>query len=90
MNRKPAKQYDDNEGAWVEQANCRGSSKLFVETISNLGSLEVRSRRDMVAKAICNLCPVKEQCLNFALLHHEFGVWGGTNESDRAAMRAKD
>lgn len=31
----------------------------------------------------CSSCPVKRDCLNYALLYKEHGVWGGTTETDR-------
>ena len=39
------------------------------------------------AKAICRKCDLQEACLQFALENHEQGIWGGTNESDRAKIR---
>lgn len=37
------------------------------------------------AKAVCNLCPVRQQCLDYALSNREeFGVWGGSTGRDRA------
>lgn len=35
-----------------------------------------------------NVCPIREQCLLFALTNNErMGVWGGMSEKDRKAMR---
>ncbi|MEU8764756.1 WhiB family transcriptional regulator [Streptomyces sp. NPDC048659] len=40
------------------------------------------------AKAICRGCPFQNACLEGALQRgEEFGVWGGTDERDRRAMR---
>lgn len=38
------------------------------------------------AKAVCRICPVASDCLKYALVHNEQGVWGGTTEEDREAM----
>lgn len=35
------------------------------------------------AKTYCSDCPVKRDCLNYALLYDEAGIWGGTTETDR-------
>lgn len=36
------------------------------------------------ARAICNMCPVKTECLDYAYINKEkFGVWGGKSESQR-------
>lgn len=33
-------------------------------------------------------CPIREDCLVFALINNEkYGVWGGTSEVDRRALR---
>ena len=39
------------------------------------------------ALAVCNVCPVREDCLEHALETNErFGVWGGTTEKERRLM----
>lgn len=36
------------------------------------------------AKAVCDRCPVRKPCLEYALMNHEeYGVWGGTTARDR-------
>lgn len=43
------------------------------------------------AKAICQSCEVRQECLNDALTYREeFGVWGGTSPDERLAMLRKD
>lgn len=46
------------------------------------------------ARDFCNgvvdgeVCPIRHKCLTFALVNNEkYGVWGGTSEDDRRAMR---
>lgn len=40
------------------------------------------------AKKVCQQCPVREQCLEYALEHDErFGVWGGLSEHQRKRLR---
>lgn len=42
------------------------------------------------AKAICARCPVAGECLDFALRNGEHvGIWGGTSERDRRALRRR-
>ncbi|MGE2723554.1 WhiB family transcriptional regulator [Mycolicibacterium pulveris] len=39
------------------------------------------------AKAVCDGCPVSDECLAFALARHEmFGVWGGKTRRERLAI----
>lgn len=38
-------------------------------------------------KALCLSCPVREECLDYALSHDErFGVWGGFSERERRRL----
>jgi len=40
------------------------------------------------AKALCRRCAVAEECLAYALADPELvGIWGGTSERERRAMR---
>jgi WhiB family redox-sensing transcriptional regulator len=35
------------------------------------------------ARLICQACPVRVECLEWALRHNELGVWGGVTEIAR-------
>jgi WhiB family redox-sensing transcriptional regulator len=41
------------------------------------------------AKAVCERCPIKPECLEWALDHEDEGVWGGTGPADRRALLRK-
>lgn len=42
------------------------------------------------AKATCSDCPVRAECLTWALEHGErYGVWGGLDEAERDAIRRR-
>ncbi|SKO15618.1 WhiB family transcriptional regulator [Mycobacteroides abscessus] len=42
------------------------------------------------AKRVCHGCPVKGECLEWALANDErFGVWGGLSERERRALQRK-
>lgn len=43
------------------------------------------------AKAICETCPYKARCLEFALRQTGTieGIWGGTNENERRTLRRR-
>jgi WhiB family redox-sensing transcriptional regulator len=34
-------------------------------------------------KAVCAQCPVRGECLEWALAHGEEGIWGGTTREER-------
>ncbi|MDA8277799.1 MAG: WhiB family transcriptional regulator [Actinomycetota bacterium] len=62
--------------SWAAEAACRGSKgSLFYS------DCETEERK---AKAICSLCCVRIQCLEFALSSREpDGIWGGLNPRQR-------
>ena len=63
---------------WRKQAACRG---LDVEAFYPVSEDEADAAE---AKAICDVCPVRQACLEHALAHREReGVWGGTTERER-------
>jgi WhiB family transcriptional regulator, redox-sensing transcriptional regulator len=65
--------------SWEHQARCseHDPDLFFVPRVA----LERR------AKTICSRCPVKTDCLAFALdSRMEFGIWGGLNEKERRSM----
>lgn len=40
------------------------------------------------SKAVCATCPVRVECLHWALTSHQkFGIWGGTSERERRRIR---
>lgn len=43
------------------------------------------------AKHICAKCPVRSQCLDYALENHErFGIWGGLTVAERQRLGRGD
>ncbi|MFE9758152.1 WhiB family transcriptional regulator [Streptomyces microflavus] len=42
------------------------------------------------AKSVCSWCPVRQQCLDWALeTRQDTGVWGGLSESERRSMHRR-
>jgi len=67
------------ERPWVVFSSCRDkdSDLFFPET-------KVQERS---ALAICAICPVQEECLEYALeADVRFGVWGGLSEKQRRRL----
>jgi WhiB family transcriptional regulator, redox-sensing transcriptional regulator len=63
---------------WSERAACRNRHPdlLFVE-----GAAQNK------AKEVCGACPVRTECLAYALDRRiEHGVWGGMTERERRAL----
>lgn len=68
--------------SWVEQAACRGSA---------VGWFFPRdAERVNAQRAVCARCPVREECLDYALATNEkYGVWGGMSVKERKSLRRK-
>jgi len=66
----------EEESQWMLRARCRGASPTEFFPPDGLGV--------EAAQSICIDCPVKVECLEFALLNRiEHGVWGGASERER-------
>ena len=70
-------------GYWRSAAACRSADPELFFPISDSGkSLEQVAE----AKAICAGCPVRNECLAFALRTGQvYGIWGGTTTHERAS-----
>jgi len=66
---------------WREQAACRGiDPNLFHPR---------RGEDTAPAKAVCEDCPVRRECLVYALATVEkHGIWGGLSERERRPLRS--
>jgi WhiB family redox-sensing transcriptional regulator len=66
--------------SWQRRAACRGKGcdPWFATT---------REAED-AARAVCEPCPVRRECLAYALASPELvGIWAGTDERERRRMR---
>lgn len=69
------------ENAWQQRGACNGAATaLFFP--ENAADTEA-------AKAICETCPVKNECLDHALANNEPGIWGGTTGKERRRMKRR-
>ena len=74
---------------WQSKAACRGAcARLF---FGPDGETEPeRQVREGKARAVCASCPVRAECLDYALEHNvRYGIWGGLNEHERRAERRR-
>ena len=72
--------YDPND--WRKDAACRDleTAVFFPDTEEEAAA----------AVAVCATCPVREACLEFALVtRQDDGVWGGLTESERKRLRRR-
>jgi WhiB family transcriptional regulator, redox-sensing transcriptional regulator len=79
--------FDDPNG-WRKDALCRGVDTNLFFPAGELGEEPVLHAE--TAKAVCFTCPVREECLEYALATDQpFGVWGGTTEAERRSIRRR-
>ena len=76
---------------WQFLAACRGEDSSLFFAPSHFEKREEKHAREAKAKAICAVCPVRPDCLDYALrIREAHGVWGGLNEVERrAVLRAR-
>ena len=75
-----AAQHTDEDNGWQLAANCLGvEPDLFFPE---------RGASTKEAKAVCQGCEVRDDCLEYALANGEkFGIWGGLSERERRRIR---
>lgn len=78
----------DQAAYWRDRAAClREDPELFFP-VGNSGLMDEQIAE---AKAVCGQCRVTRQCLDWAVLTGQVhGVWGGTTEGERRAMRRRE
>lgn len=76
-----------------KNGNCLGSDLNvffpYLDDFNNSRSenYKVGKKNTILAKQICATCPVKDECLQYALRHESFGIWGGKTERERKRIR---
>lgn len=70
------------EHDWKREAACRHRS-VPTDWFFSSGGYDHTHR----ALAVCRVCPVQKQCLDFALSTSARGVWGGTTDIERQQLR---
>lgn len=88
--RREAKKLADAERwKWAQEAACRGEDLelFFGPDGERQPEREVREEK---AREVCSGCPVRTQCLNYAVERPEkYGTWGGMNEDGRHSERRR-
>ena len=83
-----ARRHDETDDLeWQFDAACRGETASSFYPPVQFERKELRIARERVAKSICAPCPVRQECLSFALRTAEpHGIWGGLNELERRQL----
>lgn len=72
---------------WWHEAACAEADPELFFPVGTAGPALVQQAQ---AKAVCGRCPVARPCLQWALrTGQEAGVWGGTSEEERRALRGR-
>ena len=72
------------DASWRESASCSGVES---DTFFPASEEEPAAK---AAKEICDECPVREACLQYALVTNQSaGVWGGLDAGERRRMRRR-
>lgn len=66
--------------SWQSSAECAEADFDFVPRVEDPHEL------NMVRSTWCNVCPVRPECLLYALLYNEQGYWGGTDTAERRKL----
>jgi WhiB family redox-sensing transcriptional regulator len=75
------------QDTWYLSASCRGPESALFFPPPTIEPRDVRERRETKAKVICSRCPVRGECLDFALRVREpHGIWGGLTELERRSL----
>jgi WhiB family transcriptional regulator, redox-sensing transcriptional regulator len=70
---------------WRSRAICRDTDPDLFFPIGTTGHALVQIDR---AKEVCGMCPVKNDCLDYALeTNQDSGIWGGLDEEQRRNIR---
>jgi WhiB family redox-sensing transcriptional regulator len=74
---------------WQENAACRGEDMVLFFGVDGERQPE-REEREKRAKAVCMRCPVRAECLDYAVSRPEAsGTWGGLDPDERHAERRR-
>lgn len=88
--RTPARVFVSGETPWHGMAECRRENATFFFPPSHFEVKQEKDAREDAARALCRQCPVRQDCLDYALTVQEpHGIWGGLNELERRRLLRK-
>ena len=75
------------EYGWQWRAACRGEDANLFFPPNHVEEKQDRVLRERQAKELCATCPVRIECLEYAVRTREsHGIWGGLNEPERRIL----
>ena len=88
MTRQLERKYIELQHAISENGGVECSQLPEVFFPEDEPDLYLRKKLVVVAKQVCNDCPVRLRCFDYALSAHMIGVWGGTTTEERQKLRS--
>jgi WhiB family transcriptional regulator, redox-sensing transcriptional regulator len=77
-------EFADGSPGWMPAGACRGEDPELFFPITVVGPALAQV---FAAKAVCFRCVVRAACMSYALATRQAGIWGGTTQEERDAMR---
>jgi WhiB family redox-sensing transcriptional regulator len=75
------------EYGWQWRAACRGEDSSLFFAPNHPETKDEKHIREREAKSICAICPVRIECLEYAVrIRETHGIWGGLNELERRLL----
>jgi len=77
-------EFSGRSPGWMPRGACQGEDPELFFPIAATGPALAQV---IAAKAVCFRCAVRAACLSYALATGQAGIWGGTTQEERHAMR---
>lgn len=71
---------DSRDISWMPRAACLGQDPLIYDTDDEMKPS---------GQILCFLCPVRAECLTYALAGRESGTWGGMSRKQRDSVASR-
>ena len=80
----PSSEVSGGYPGWMPRSACQGQDPQLFFPIAATGPVLAQV---IAAKAVCFRCAVRAACLSYAVATGQAGIWGGTTQEERHAMR---
>jgi WhiB family redox-sensing transcriptional regulator len=80
----PSSEFAVGSPGWMSWGACQAEDPELFFPIAASGPALTQV---FAAKAVCFRCTVRARCLSYALATRQAGIWGGTTQEERHAMR---
>ena len=65
-----------------KKANCQDIGTNAFYLLDDLPR-QKQTIKTEYARAVCAVCPIQRECLEYAFKHEAFGIWGGLTSQER-------